>query len=279
MPDVFACQCDASRGSQGSGEETCTRFFAFSWQKTGARNFAAWEHLLWSFRCLQSGVWPSTGPDGVACPSAAAAGTALAPAGGDRFWFALPLFIKGDLEFMCNEVGSQGLIRDGSLKPLSVLTCQPGELASHYVGLSLMDRTGFPHWSQDRCCGLCLADRSGNNYKDHTARASWRQTTHCPTSFAARFQNAEHPLLRECCKMSHHYWALDILHIADYNGVSCHALANVLTDVIRDNEFHLPRQTDTLSRHIRGNLDVHGWVWVHVLLLRCCCLGYHSVHL
>ena len=163
---------------------------------------------------LESGLWPSHDVDG--CPVvgelAALAGKPLAAAELDHIWCGILLFMKGGLDCMANDVG-------------------------------------LPHWSTWYLCGKCWADRDGCNYKDFRARSGWRRTVHSAEAFAARFRDtALHPLLTHACVvMSHHFWALDTLHVMDYNGVSCNVLGSVCCDIIRDNEF-ATTSADSLAR-------------------------------
>ena len=52
-----------------------------------------------------------------------------------------------------------------------------------------------------------------------------------------RFHDKPHPLLKYLREHSASKWGLDILHVLDYNGVTGHAIANLLADVIRDSEI------------------------------------------
>ena len=127
------------------------------------------------------------------------------------------LFIKGDLEWFCNDVG-------------------------------------LPHWARELCCGLCLANKHGANYKDHRKRATWRQNVHDYASFRVRFmQPGCHPLLLWLTTVGPFGWALDTLHMIDYHGVCSHAVASVLCDIVRDDELGLGLQDATLA-HLNGRL-------------------------
>ncbi len=51
------------------------------------------------------------------------------------------------------------------------------------------------------------------------------------------------------CNVSFYFWGLDLLHITDYHGVAAHCVGNVLAEIIRDTEFSLRTQADTIERH------------------------------
>lgn len=79
--------------------------------------------------------------------------------------------------------------------------------------------------------------------------APWRNTIHDVTSWRARFYSADvHPLLGLMLSLSPYSWALDVLHMLDYHGVSAHCTGNLLVDVIRDNELDCRTHGDTLDR-------------------------------
>ena len=52
-----------------------------------------------------------------------------------------------------------------------------------------------------------------------------------------RFHDKPHPLLKYIRSHSASMWGQDILHVLDYTGVTGHAIANLLADVIRDSEI------------------------------------------
>ena len=113
------------------------RYFAFSYVKDTADKSdksVAWKQLFWSFRALEAGCWPHVGPDGNIDDGAVGSPLAV---DGDKFYTAVLLYCKGDLEFMSNEVG-------------------------------------IPHWGSELCCGLCWADKSRRNFKDPRWCANWR---------------------------------------------------------------------------------------------------------
>ena len=194
----------------GEGEESQVRFFGFSFPKAvGNSSALAFQTLLWSFGALEAGLWPSQYVDGSTCTASGnLAGQPLTSAG----WSGVLLFLKGDLEFMCNDVG-------------------------------------LPHWGRNDCCGLCMANKSDLNYKDLRKTASWRCTTHTPQGFRDRFgQDDRHPLLRFLASSGGPFaWALDTLHLLDYHGVSSHIIASVFTDIVKDDEFATGRQAASLQ--------------------------------
>ena len=49
-------------------------------------------------------------------------------------------------------------------------------------------------------------------------------------------------------------WAGDLLHIVDLNGVTGHAIANLLTDAIRDYEWPDLRNQAAMFHHINESL-------------------------
>ena len=55
-------------------------------------------------------------------------------------------------------------------------------------------------------------------------------------------------LLQRMCSVSRYFWALDLLHITDYNGVSGHCIGNVLCDIVRDSEYGLRTQQASWDR-------------------------------
>lgn len=70
--------------------------------------------------------------------------------------------------------------------------------------------------------------------------AAWKSTCHDHVAFSARFTSPNtHPLLSEMLRLGPHSWALDLLHVADYHGVSSHAIASLLVEAIRDAELGL----------------------------------------
>ena len=173
-------------------------------------------HLFWSFSAITTGTYPSTDYLGHAIEVGhhgmehAGEAVATSPAGAN--WSGIVLYCKGDLDWWVNDVK-------------------------------------MPHWSSPKCCGFCYADRGERNYKHFAQHAAWRGTTMDQREFNHRFSAAgTHVILDHMCKVSRSFWALDTLHVLDYNGVTCHAIANVLLGIIKDNEFGLPRQADTLER-------------------------------
>ena len=96
----------------------------------------------------------------------------------------------------------------------------------------------LPHWNNEECCGLCRADKGLRNFKDPRRSAGWRPTVHSQLSFRERFgPSANHEFLKRMVSVSLRFWALDILHIMDYHGVSCHVLGNIINMIVRDNEL------------------------------------------
>jgi hypothetical protein len=96
----------------------------------------------------------------------------------------------------------------------------------------------LPHWNNEECCGLCRADKGLRNFKDPRRSAGWRPTVHSQLSFRERFgPSANHEFLKRMVSVSLRFWALDILHIMDYHGVSCHILGNIINMIVRDNEL------------------------------------------
>ena len=154
-------------------------------------------------------MWPDRCVDGSECTSSGHLAGKPLTAGR---WSGVLLFLKGDLDFMCNDVG-------------------------------------IPHWSRHDCCGRCLANKSDLNYKDLRRKAKWRPTVHTPESFRRRFGQApRHPLLLFLAAAGGLFaWALDTLHVMDYNGISAHIIGSVLTDIIRDDEFRTGLQARSLE--------------------------------
>ena len=69
--------------------------------------------------------------------------------------------------------------------------------------------------------------------------------------FRARFFHpGAHMLLQRMCTVSWCFWGLDILHISDYHGVSAHCIANVLHDIVRDNELSVRSQDVAWERRM-----------------------------
>lgn len=59
--------------------------------------------------------------------------------------------------------------------------------------------------------------------------------------------------MQRMCDVSLGFWAMDLLHVTDYHGVTSHCLANVVHDVVRDNEFKLKSQAETWDRHAKSS--------------------------
>ena len=132
-------------------------------------------------------------------PLYAQRGATILPAG-ERKWRAVLIFAKGDMEFWANECS-------------------------------------FPHWNNEELCGRCRCNRSDRSYKDFRDIAAWRATVHSDITFAARFAENDHPLVTLIKRTGMAMWGLDQLHIVDLNGISAHAIGNLLADVIRDSEL------------------------------------------
>ncbi len=96
--------------------------------------------------------------------------------------------------------------------------------------------------------GICCISLTASTVASRIRRSRWRPTVHDAASFRARFGLASHPLMIEMCRRVSHFWALDILHVVDYHGVGAHCVANVLCDIIRDDELGSPNQSVSLDR-------------------------------
>ena len=96
--------------------------------------------------------------------------------------------------------------------------------------------------------GICCISLTASTVASRIRRSRWRPTVHDAVSFRARFGLASHPLMIEMCRRGPHFWALDILHVVDYHGVGAHCVANVLCDIIRDDELGSPNQSVSLDR-------------------------------
>ena len=140
-------------------------------------------------------------------------GKTLAP-DGNASWAGLVLFGHGDLDFWTNDVG-------------------------------------IPHWSSDACCGKCFANKSTLNFKHFAHTATWRQTTMDQGQFKARFSKpGAHVVMDHMIQYGLEFWALDTLHVIDYNGVASHACANALVSIIRGRELGPCNQTETIARPV-----------------------------
>ena len=114
-----------------------------------------------------------------------------------------------------------------------------------------------PH-GQDSCCFWhpdCQISSSQNGAQ--TARlthrqALWRHTVHSADTFRLRFESPSNTvLMSELIRRSPYFWALDLLHILDYNGVTGQAIANLVVDVVRDGEFPGLTHGQSFQRLIR----------------------------
>jgi hypothetical protein len=90
---------------RGRGEETERRFISFSFSKSADKSYHHWERLLWSFRVLETGLWPAVDYRGQPIVDERA-GTPLAEAASGIRFTGVVLFAKGDLEYFANEVGT-----------------------------------------------------------------------------------------------------------------------------------------------------------------------------
>ncbi len=55
--------------------------------------------------------------------------------------------------------------------------------------------------------------------------------------------------MKRMCNFSRFFWALDLLHVTDYNGVAGHCVGNVLCDIVRDSEYGERSQQASWDRH------------------------------
>ncbi len=177
-----------------------------------------WQRLLWSFEVLEGGIMPFTDMNGAAVDphGLLSAGLPIANDGAKNYTCAL-LFAKGDLEFFCVDVG-------------------------------------LPNWGSHECCALCMANKTDKNFKDMRRRAQWRRSILDQRQFAARFHKVGiHPLLDRMCIVAFWFWAIDLLHVTDYHGVSCHCIGNVINDIIKDNELTVRSQDKAYERPLTSN--------------------------
>ncbi len=126
-------------GWKGTGGESLCRFFSFSWMKqSGGCQREAWRQLFWSLAAMETGLHPLADVDGTPTNDGFGGRPIAKDAHADKHFCAILLWCKGDLEYMSNDVG-------------------------------------IPHWSSNLCCGLCGADKAGNNFKDNRRAARWRR--------------------------------------------------------------------------------------------------------
>ncbi len=78
---------------------------------------------------------------------------------------------------------------------------------------------------------------------------------HTDLAFARRFVDNHHPLVARFKQVGTDMWTLDILHIVDLNGVSAHAISNLLCDIIRDRE--LGRSRDATLEFLNEHLSAY----------------------
>ena len=102
--------------------------------------------------------------------------------------------------------------------------------------------------------GRCRCNQTDRTFKDFRDTASWRETIHNETTFAARFATNEHPLVQCIVRCGMHMWGLDGLHVVDYNGVSAHAIGNFLTDLVRGVEVAGCRFQGDVFRYLNEHL-------------------------
>jgi hypothetical protein len=116
--------------------------------------------------------------------------------------------------------------------------------------VSVCTTVGLVSWPPTAVC-----TRFVEMFRDRVA--GWRPTCHNNLAFAARFRTPGcHPLLTLMIRLSHHSWALDLLHISDYHGTTAHIAANLLVDIIRDGELHLRLYGDSIE-YLNNSLIEH----------------------
>ena len=93
---------------------------------------------------------------------------------------------------------------------------------------------GCPHYNSHEMCSLCLANDSNRPFTDFSAGAAWRPSAAAMLNFAfmCRFRLPLHPLVAsEYFDID--FMRLDLMHVADLNGIVATVAGSMLIDCIR----------------------------------------------
>lgn len=132
---------------------------------------------------------------------------------------AILLFVSGDLDWACNELGLQ-------------------------------------HWGRPTPCCFCAANNTDKLLNDFTASAAWRSSVYTNGQFKRRVRKPYHPLAAWPA-FNRHTYRIDLLHTLDHNGVAGVVLGNVFWAHLRRPSLVLPGDTQEgrmqfLNDDIRG---------------------------
>ena len=105
-------------------------------------------------------------------------------------WGAILLFVSGDFDYVCNDLG-------------------------------------LPHFNALECCFLCAANTTTRPHNDYHADAGWRSTIKTDAEFSAALRRPLHPLVSHPM-FSRWSYRLDLLHLLDHHGVASHVTANIM---------------------------------------------------
>ena len=125
------------------------------------------------------------------------AGHTLAPVKGtNKYWTAVHLHIRGDLEFFVNDLGMSS-------------------------------------YNSNSPCALCACNRSNVQWNHFSEHAAWLGVTYTIADFLTKYRVAGcHPVLHHP-GMGPHMISLDLMHICDSNGISGIAAGNVFYDIVK----------------------------------------------
>jgi len=109
---------------------------------------------------------------------------------GDGCWGGIVLFVVGDLEWACNDLG-------------------------------------LPHYNSNSPCAFCKANTSTMPHSNYHSAAPWRATFRSEAEFQASLRQPLHPLVAAPWFFKDTY-RLDLLHLLDHHGVASMVVANVV---------------------------------------------------
>ena len=135
-------------------------------------------------------------------------------------WGAILLFVTGDLEFVCNDLG-------------------------------------LPHFNSNQCCALCCANVSDKPHNNYHNDAAWRGTLRTSDEFRAALRQPLHPLVA-WHSFSRFTYRLDLLHLLDHHGVASHVVANVIANFVEQASETVPGESQE-SRLNFINDDIRGF--------------------
>ena len=213
------------------GSDRQCRFPVAAWSKLHESGHAlpnkVWQEFMHSMACLARGRFARCMGCGVHFEPGswrhAERGKLLAPEepDSDKGWCGVLIGFKGDLDWMCNE-----------------------------LGLNHFNSSGHP-------CGYCLANRDDRPWNYFSNRAAWLETCFDANSFCAWYRRgAYHPLF-DLPGMSPQFLPIDILHIMYYKGVASHALGNVLFELTAPGQIPGCNSRDAALRHINQRLKAY----------------------